>query len=354
MSEYDPDDADKLSPRVDDTGAGADAAQSDEETGIARVLRAAGGRVSPAEEMKHAVRAAVHAEWRAAVAKRGQRRRMWLAVAASVAMAALALWVGRAYFAKSAEIVASVNRAVGAVQARDGSWGRWQAVRTATQLHAGENLETGPDGRVALQLRDAVSLRLDHDTRIAFLDAGRVDVRTGAVYVDAGPVASASDHLRVGTPAGVVWHAGTQYEARILSSGTRIRVREGRVDLLPDHGAPQSARVGEQLLVSASGGVERGSIDPSDAEWAWAASAAPSFNIEGRPVREFLDWVGREVGREIVFATPETEAEADRAVLSGSVAGLAPSEALAAVLPTTRLRGIERDGKIEIVLQSDP
>jgi hypothetical protein len=61
--------------------------------------------------------------------------------------------------------------------------------------------------------------------------------------------------------------------------------------------------------------------------------------------------VGRELGREIVFATPESESEAERAVLSGSVNGLAPGEALAAVLPTTSLRSSERDGKIEIALQ---
>jgi ferric-dicitrate binding protein FerR (iron transport regulator) len=156
----------------------------------------------------------------------------------------------------------------------------------------------------------------------------------------------------VGTPAGVVQHVGTQYEARIVAGGTRIRVREGRVDLLPENGGTtQTASVGEQLLVSASGDIQRDSISPSDDAWSWAADTAPPFDINGRPVREFLTWVGRELGREIVYATPAAEAEADRAVLSGSVTGLAPADALAAVLPTTQLRSVERDGKIEITLQ---
>jgi ferric-dicitrate binding protein FerR (iron transport regulator) len=291
----------------------------DDEAGIARVLRAAGGRAQPADEMKAAVRAAVYAEWRATVARRS-RRRVYLALAASVAVAALALWLGRGYFVASHEVVANVSRIIGTA--------------------------------LALQLRDGVSLRLDHDTRVAFVDPGRVDVVSGAVYVDAGTVPSASDHLRVGTPAGVVQHVGTQYEARIVNGATRIRVREGRVNLLPENGSnTQSAGVGEQLLVSASGEIRRDSIAPSDDEWAWAANAAPPFDINGRPVREFLTWVGRELGREVVYATPETEAEADHAVLSGSVAGLTPSDALAAVLPTTQLRSVERDGKIEITLQ---
>jgi ferric-dicitrate binding protein FerR (iron transport regulator) len=331
--------------------------------------------------MKAAVRAAVHAEWRATVARRS-RRRVWVALAASVAVAAVATWVGRAYFVGSNEVVASVSRAMGTVQSRSGAIGIWHTVAAIERaesgsrgsqatdtnsargnansagdtgavhsIHAGETLMTGADGRVALQLRDGVSLRLDHDTRVAFIDAGRIDVTSGAVYVDAGTTPTVSDHLRVGTPAGIVQHVGTQYEARIVPAGTRIRVREGRVDLLSEHGNAQTAGVGEQLLVSASGEIQRASIAPSDTEWSWAANAAPPFDINGRPVREFLTWVGRELGREIVYANPESESEANTAVLSGSVAGLTPTDALAAVLPTTQLRSIDRDGKIEITLQ---
>jgi ferric-dicitrate binding protein FerR (iron transport regulator) len=320
-----------------------------DDAGIARVLRAAGGRAQPADEMKAAVRAAVHAEWRATVARRG-RQRVYVALAASVAMAALAVWVGRGYFVASNEVVANVSRIVGTTQARSGRFGSWHVV--AAPLHAGETLMTGADGRVALQLHDGVSVRLDHHTLVAFVDAGRIDVKSGAVYVDAGTVPSANDHLRVGTPAGIVQHVGTQYEARIVNGDTRIRVREGRVDLLPENGGnAQSAGVGEQLLVSASGEIQRDAISPSDDAWSWAANAAPPFDINGRAVHEFLTWVGRELGREVVYATPAAEAEADRAVLSGSVAGLAPADALAAVLPTTQLRSVERDGKLEITLQ---
>jgi ferric-dicitrate binding protein FerR (iron transport regulator) len=320
-----------------------------DDAGIARVLRAAGGRAHPDEAMKAAVRAAVHAEWRATVTRRG-RRRVYLALAASVAMAALAVWVGRGYMVTSDEVVANVSRIIGTAQVRSGRFGSWHVV--AAPLHTGETLMTGADGRVALQLPDGVSVRLDHDTRVAFVDAARIDVKSGAVYVDAGTAPTPTDHLRVGTPAGIVQHVGTQYEARIVKSGTRIRVREGRVDLLPEAGGDaQSAGVGEQLLVSPAGEIQRDYISPNDDAWAWASNTAPPFDINGRPVHEFLTWVGRELGREVVYATPAAEAEADRAVLSGSVAGLAPEDALAAVLPTTQLRSVERDGKIQISLQ---
>ncbi|MEP7247934.1 MAG: FecR family protein, partial [Gammaproteobacteria bacterium] len=332
-------------------GDGAHRERPEEESGIARVLRSAGRRSEPSEDLKQAVRAAVHAEWRSTVARRGRRRQVWLALAASVTIAALALWMGQSYFATPGVVVASVSRVVGAVESHGGMWGQSQAVNAVSQLHAGQTLSTGASGLIALKLQDGVSLRLDHDTSIAFVNVGRIDVRSGAVYIDSGTEPAASNALRVGTPAGVIWHVGTQYEARIVKDGTRIRVREGRVDLLPEHGAPQTAHVGEQLLIAGSGDIERGAIAPTDAEWSWASSAAPPFEINGRPVRELLTWVGRELGREVVFANPKSEEIAEQAVLSGSMGDLAPSEALSAVLPTTRLRAGEREGKIEISQQ---
>lgn len=338
-----------------------DSRRTDDEAGIARVLRAAGGRPKPSDEMTAAVRAAVHAEWRASVGERdhshvaheargvASRRRVGLALAASVVVAALALWVGRSYLVAPGELVASVNRSIGTVESRSGAFGSWHSAET--QVHANEDVRTGSDGRVALQLRDGVSLRLDHNTVVAFVDAGRVDVTSGAVYVDAGPVTSTSEHLRLGTPAGVAQHVGTQYEARIVEGGTRISVREGRVDLRSTRGDVQSTGMGEQLLVSSTGEVRRNSISPQDVQWNWAAETAPTFDINGRTMRDFLTWVGRELGREIVFADAASEAEASKAVLSGSVAGLTPADALAAVLPTTQLRSTERDGKLEISLQ---
>jgi ferric-dicitrate binding protein FerR (iron transport regulator) len=346
MSDIDPDTANS-------TPDGNDPSGRDDEVGIARVLRAAGSRAHPSDEERRAVRAAVHAEWRTTVAKRSQRR-VWLALAASVALAALGLWVSRDYFAPGA-VVASVSRSIGQVQSKSGVLSPWHAVsgaaRGETSLRAGEELMTGADGRIALQLRDNVSLRLDSDTRIALIDAGHIDVKSGAVYVDAGMAPTASDHLRVGTPAGVVQHVGTQYEARIVNGGTRISVREGRVDLLPKSGSIQTASVGEQLLVTTAGDIRRNTIAPNDPQWEWAANTAPAFNIDGRPVREFLTWVGRELGREIAFADAESEAEANRAVLSGSISGLAPAEALTAVLATTQLRGVVGGNRIEVVRQ---
>jgi ferric-dicitrate binding protein FerR (iron transport regulator) len=322
-----------------------------DDSDIARVLRATGGRSNPSDEIKQSIYTAVHAEWQATVAKRQKSRRvqrMWLAAAASIAVAAVVLFVGRAMIQQRGQMVADVSRSVGTVELRDGDSGAWQSAVGTRTLHLGESVHTGPDGTLALALRDGVSLRLDHDTSIALVNEDRIDVSSGAIYVDSGLSSARAGRLVIGTPAGVVRHVGTQYEARIVDGGTRVRVREGRVDVVPAHGTARTLQVGEQVLVSGAGVEDRGNIEPSSDEWDWASNAAPVFDIDGRPAHEFLAWAGRETGLKVVFATPESAAEARRTVLSGSVAGLGPDEALAAVLPTTSLRSSERDGQLVI------
>ena len=324
-----------------------------DDSDIARVLRAAGERASPSDEMTRAVYGAVHAEWRATVGRQKRKRaqRVWLAAAASIAVAAVALFVGSNFIHAPGELMADVSRSIGIIQVRGGDSGEWLSVANPKALRVGERIHTSADGRLALALRDGVSLRLDHDTTIALISLDRVDVTSGAVYIDSGVVGPSAARLQLGTPAGVVRHLGTQYEARILSSGgTRIRVREGRVDVTPANGPPRTLEVGDQILVLDIGVEERGRIEPSNDEWDWASSAAPEFDIDGKPVQDFLAWAARETGLKVVYTTTASAAEARRNVLSGSIAGLDPDEALAAVLPTTGLKGTEKDGQLVIEL----
>jgi len=289
------------------------------------------------------VRDAVEAEWRATVAARRRRRQFtgW-AAAAGVAMAAVAVWIARPTLAPGDALVASVTRVVGEVQQDDGD-GRWVPLAAAATLEAGTRLRTGDGGRVALRLTDGVELRLDSGTLLAFEDAEHARLSQGAVYVDSRTEANTpSPDFELATPAGAVRHLGTQYEARLAGSGLRVAIREGRVQVGTPTGAVQGA-AGEQLVVGA-GRVERSALAPNAAEWNWLATVTPPFTLEGRSVEDFLAWAGRETGRAVVFASPEAAAQARAVTLSGTVEGLTPDEAVAAVLSTTSLRvGIEAD-----------
>ncbi len=326
----------------------------DDDHAIGRVLRAAGSREQPSEEMQREVREFVHGEWRTALFKRASnRRRIWLAAAASLAIAGIGVWLMRTRGEAPSVIVANVSRTEGTVKAGPASMSQqsWQGVDARRELHARESIMTGSNGRVALALAGEISLRLDHDTRIIIADQQRIEVLAGAVYVDAGVTRASSRSLQIDTPAGAVRHVGTQYEIRLVQPGTRIRVREGRVELNDRSGATEQLAAGEQLIVSANGFRERAMVAADAPDWGWATAVAPPFDIEGRSLNEFLTWVSRETGVQVAFADAASKTEAARVVLHGSAADLAPGEALDAVLPTTRLQGIKSDGRILIRLQ---
>jgi len=314
-----------------------------DDTDLAALLAAAGPRGQAAPEAMARVRAAVEAEWRATVAARRRRRQFtgW-AAAAGVALAAVAVWIARPVLAPGDALVASVTRVVGEVQ-QDAGGGHWMPLDGAAPLKAGMQLRTGSGGRVALRLTDGVELRLDSGTLLAFEDAEHARLSQGAVYVDSRAEAGAtSPDFELATPAGAVRHLGTQYEARLAGGGLRVAIREGRVQVGTPTGAVQGA-AGEQLVVGA-GRIERSALAPNAPEWNWLATVTPPFTLEGRSVEDFLEWAARETGRAVVFASPDAAERARAVTLSGTVEGLTPDEAVAAVLSTTSLRaGIEGD-----------
>jgi ferric-dicitrate binding protein FerR (iron transport regulator) len=124
---------------------------------------------------------------------------------------------------------------------------------------------------------------------------------------------------------------------RVLEAGLSVSVREGRISLDRDDASLQGL-AGEQLVVSASGNVQRQAIATDAPAWRWIGEVTPPYAIDNRPLAEFLAWAGRELGREVVFASPAAEAQAGQIVLRGSVLGLSPDQAVDAVLLSTPVK----------------
>ena len=327
-----------------------------EEADLGRGLRAAGRRARPAEDVERSVRAAVYAEWQCTVAMRRARRRRRVGYAAVAALGVMGVgaWLSSTRLTAPGAPIASIERVDGEVRYAAGPLPLWRVAGERLALTVGDELRTGDGGRVALALDNGLSVRLDHGTRVELAAEDRIVVRQGAVYIDSGAEeAGAESSLAIDTPAGTVRHLGTQYEVRLLEPGVRVRVREGRVVLERPSDGVLRARAGEQLTVSPDGTVERAAVPVHGDAWQWAVAIAPAFEIDGRPLAQFLAWASRELGREIAYATPEAQAAATRIILSGSVAGLAPEEALNAVLATTGLRRADEDGRIVIDLRTD-
>jgi FecR protein len=316
--------------------------QDREQTGdadeLAALLRAVGPREQPPADVTAEVRAAVAAEWRAVVAARqaadrpAVRRRVvrpWMAMAASVAAIAVAIGIALPRWQGSGAPMATVARVSGAAEIRHAADGAWQPLTAGSNVAASDQLRTLASGRVAVRRADGLEVRLDAATQLAFNGAERASLAAGSVYVDAGVPGAGRDAFVIGTPIGDVRHLGTQYVASVRD-GLQVAVREGSVAV--DKGkAPVMARAGESLTIASDGAVSRSQLDVYGKAWRWVESVAPEFAIDGRSLDEFLAWAGRETGRKIVYTSADAALEAESTQLNGSIAGLAPEAAVAAV-----------------------
>jgi ferric-dicitrate binding protein FerR (iron transport regulator) len=138
------------------------------------------------------------------------------------------------------------------------------------------------------------------------------------------------------TRVGIIEHVGTEFEVVSTDQAVRIRVREGLIRLLGSVGAV-TAPAGTELLARPGGRLSRRSVATYGRDWMWTAALAPDYEIEGRRLADFLQWVSRELGRQPDFADAHVREVADRTILHGSVRGREPLEALAIVLATTSL-----------------
>lgn len=284
------------------------------------------------------VKAAVKPAWRSQVRARS-RRRMFLAVAAAAAVAVIAsavFFLGGGTPPFDAVRVATVEVVRGSVEvvSADGATMTLPDEPSLTPILTGSLLRTDAHSRVSLRLGSGPSLRLDHTTSARLTAANRVELDGGAVYVDSQP--SNGESLEVLTRLGAVRDVGTQFEVRLFDGPLSVSVREGEVSVTRDN-TEIGVRSGTAVRFAADGTVEQGEVDPTSPIWAWVQEVAPPFDIEGRSVVAFLDWVSRETGASIRFSTPEVEAFARETMLHGTSEGLSPAEAPELVLASCGL-----------------
>ena len=310
---------------------------SREETeALAKLLRLAGPRLPVPAEREARLRVVSHGHWSASV-RRARRLKWTMWTGASLAAAGLVLtvvilagWRPFPILPGSAPRVATVLRVEG--------FGAGQAGAPAAGmiLRPGAALATESGERIAFRMLDGATIRLDGDTRLHLISATALELSRGALYVDSGAPAPRQGLLEIRTPWGVVRDVGTQFQIRLVEDGIHLSVREGKARLERE-GTAHEALSGTELILRSGAGVTTRPISRTGEDWEWIAGIAPPFELEGRPLGEYLDWVSQETGLAIRF---EDAAEAGRAraiVLHGAIDTLSPRESLAAVLPTCGL-----------------
>jgi hypothetical protein len=299
---------------------------------IEALLKSTGRRPPVDADRTGRVRDAVRATWTLEVEAGARRRRVgWIVSLASAAAAVAAIGLGARFF--------------GPTLAPEPSGVRVERVSNAPTLTVGlivsrgATVTTGADARVALRAATGHSVRIDENTSLRVVSGAEFALLRGAVYVDSNSGnAGATESIRIETPVGTVLDLGTQFEARLADGTLELRVREGVVSVERGAAGRHVVRAGQALSLAASGRVETVEDPESGDTWTWVESIMPMMDIEGRTLRDFLDWVVRERGARLRFPDPAVAAKAPSIVLRGSIAGMTLDQATTSVLTTCGLR----------------
>ena len=314
--------------------------------GIETLLRATGRRPAVPTDRADRVEASVRAHWRSAVHDRSRRRRLRTAVALALAatvLIAVGLGIGRRIgSAPPPAATARVERVVAAAWSRpvsDGSTGAPVALQPGDEIPAGSELVTQDGGLLAVRMESGHSVRLDAGTRLRLVSEGVIALARGAIYVDSlGAQRAPNVGFQIRTPFGSIRDVGTQFEARLQTASLRLSVREGSIFL--DRGdSSLEVSVGQELEVAEDGRAARQALTAFGPAWTWIGEVTPMLGLDGRSLREFLDWMARERGLTLEFASAGVARSASEIRLNGSIDTMTLAEALESVLSTCRMRG---------------
>lgn len=298
---------------------------------IASLLWQAGSRPEPPRHIASQVRAAAESGWAKTMVQRRPSRRYWLAAAASAAVftvLVLTLILHRAAAPEDAGVFLAARGAVNITPEPSGP------ATGGKPLHAGSRIHTEHGGLVLLA-NGRMSIRIGPDSDLTLESAKQIRLLRGRMYLDSGTTSGEHQLLTVMTSLGSIEHLGTQYQVRVDHHILSLLVREGQVrlttqDTVQQVDAHESAEVGDTGHVQIRPIPDYGSI------WAWTSELHPDFAIEGRTLAEFLEWFTHETGQRVDFGSAAAKAAAASIRLSGSVTGLSPQAALAAVLASTQ------------------
>ena len=316
------------------------------EEDVARLLRMAGPRPAVGSDRTERVRTAVHARWRAEVrARRHDRFVRWIvlpATAAAVGIAAIGLarWLPVHAPGDGPKPLAILERVRGPFRLGDGG-----SAAVGAPFRPGVEISTGPGGLAALKLSSGASLRLGSETTLRLVSATVLDLKRGAVYVDSGGVKEGAVTVR--TPVGLIRDVGTQFEVLLREDSLRVTVREG-VASLGRRNADLEIQAGTRLTAGPHGETSRTAVPPNSPDWDWVLEIAPPLHLEDQTLGVFLAWVSRETGWQVRFAGMEAGEDRASTVLHGSLEGVRPDEAPAAVLPTCGLKS-HLEGNVLVV-----
>jgi FecR protein len=300
--------------------------QPKHDDGVARLMNLAGLRPVVSAEIEARVYDRVLDEWHNSLPT--SRSRKWvvpLALAASILLAVTFIVRPALIDGPVVGTIARVNNEFSAPAT---------SFKTGDEVRVNQSLQTGRGQLLNIMLSDGTSLRLAANTSLRLDEPHNFSLHTGKIYADSGRNDFGSGGLEIHTELGVITDVGTQFMVSLQDAALRVAVRQGRVDVAADREI-YTALAGDSLMMVADGGMTRDQIAATDSEWDWTLQVASRFDIENRTLLDFLTWVARETGKNLVFTTDESRVAARNTILHGSISDFTPAQAATTVLATT-------------------
>jgi ferric-dicitrate binding protein FerR (iron transport regulator) len=289
---------------------------------VESLLSRARPRPAPPAADERDVREAVYAEWQGVTVRRRSRRRLLrFAAAASLVLAAVI----------SVSLLRDTGVAPVEVAAITKSHGRIYLLGEQSELNdlpgqgtvlAGQTIVTGDDAGIGLDWGSGGSLRIDEETAVEFASGNSIYLRNGRVYFDSHTDQGRAT-LSIATDHGEISHIGTQYMAAVDTRTLVVSVREGEVTV-DRYSGTDRASAGQRLEFVGDARPSVSNISATGSQWAWTEATAPTLDFSGKTTYEFLRWVGRETGYDVVFESARAESLARQGRLIGTIPGLDP------------------------------
>ncbi|RLA31735.1 MAG: hypothetical protein DRR15_12820 [Gammaproteobacteria bacterium] len=292
---------------------------------VAKLMNLAGPRAAIPADLEQRVHDNVRLAWRNSTSKKSPLR--WIVPAAMAATILLAIAINDRAPEITLQPLGQIMYVAGSVDESDYSIG--------DAIYAGDFLQTGADRGLSISLSGDISLRIAADTSVRFDTADEFTLIHGQMYADSGERIYRDRQITIHTTMGSATDVGTQFSVAYNGRQLNVAVREGRVDVSGDQPSV-TAMAGERLTFQTGNEVVIDQVTPYDTSWSWATSLAPSFDLEGESLLDFLKWASRETGKELVFSSDDVRMAAMRTELFGSVSNFTPDEAIESVLTTTQ------------------
>lgn len=299
---------------------------------IEKLLTLAGRRTRPSPAVEKDVFEAVHAQWKKSYRKPFYKRYSPLLMAASIVLFSY-MSIYLFSLPAPADYIQKVQLQ-GQVHSSDDRE-NWQLLAANQSMNVGDYIKTSKDNRLLIKLDNGNVLRLDEHTEIQLLGRHEMALLAGAVYVDSDR-ATQNNALEIKTDTATIRHIGTQYSVRLLQNDqVNILVRSGQVAFATDTIESEIDK-GSEVTFSVTKIVDQKPISAYDNKWSWTQQIAEEFDIQGKNLVEYLNWVSQESGYPVQWDNSIDQSKSENIILSGSIRGLTPLQSLEVVLPTTR------------------